>query len=359
MVVSRLTVAFALCIALVGSLAAQEGVGLTPAEAKATLEAAGFKVSAQGVVLPEEIEFTKAMKDLGVVRKNLYTAEKELAAAEQELEQIKQTITVLKAKLVEMNAALAGGGLNISNHNKLVGALNATNGQVDLLIEQQSKSTDKIKAARGKANEVREAFVEQLLKLRASADRVSQHWEKAAADPKQQAAIEKVNEVLNKKLALKPTVAFGTAERQLQSLEEKVLSETIKLTEDGGTHLVSVVINGKHTKEMCVDSGASAISLPFAMAKEMGLEPNSTDTEIVVSLADGSRVPGYLKTIESVRVGKFTVENVECIVLHPRAVEAPALLGMSFLGNFKFEIDANRSELKMVKIDTEAPGKKP
>lgn len=334
---------------------AQETTKPTPAQAKASLEAAGFKVTPQaGVTFPDEADFAKAMKDLGVLRKNLFTAEKELAATENQLEQIKQTVTALKAKSVQMNAALAGGGLTISNHNQLVGALNATSGQIDLLIEQQGKTNDLIKAARGKANEAREAFVEQVLKLRTDADRITQQWEKAAADPQQQAAMEVVNEVLKKQYALRPTVAFGTAERQLQSLEEKVLSETIKLTDDGGTKVVSVVINGKHTKEMVVDSGASAVSLPFAMAKEMGLEPTSTDPEIVVSLADGSEVPGYLKKIESVRVGKFSVENVECIVLHPSAVRAPALLGMSFLGHFKFELDANKSELKMVKVDTDA-----
>ena len=136
------------------------------------------------------------------------------------------------------------------------------------------------------------------------------------------------------------------------------MSESIKLTEDSGTFLVSVLIDGKHTQEMVVDSGATSISLPFAMAKEMGLEPNSGDRKVRVQLADGSEVDGFLKTIPTVRVGKFTVDDVECIVLSPAAVKAMPLLGMSFLGNFKFEIDKNRAELKMVKIDAETGAKK-
>lgn len=89
----------------------------------------------------------------------------------------------------------------------------------------------------------------------------------------------------------------------------------------------------------------------------MGIEPNSQDEKVVVSLADGSQVPGTRKVLESVRVGKFTVENVECIILDPIAVRAPALLGMSFLGHFKFELDAQKGELMMVKVETEE-GKK-
>jgi len=335
----------------------QEKQTLSPAEAKASLESAGFKVNTFGVSLPQEADFAKEMKELLNLRKTLLTAEKELMAAEGELERIKLTVTGLKAKSVEMNAALAGGGLDISTHNKLVGALNAMSGQVDLLIDQQSRSTEKIKAARGNANEARETYVEKVLATRALADRVSHQWEKAAADPQQQLAIEKVNEVLNKKLALRPSVAFAIAERQLQGIEEKVLSETIKLNNDNGTLWVSVMINGKHTQEMVLDSGATTISLPFTMAKEMGVEPTSSDTEIVVSLADGSEVPGYLKKLASVRVGKFTVENVDCVVLDQRAIRAPALLGMSFLGQFKFELDSNRAELKMVKVDVDAAPK--
>ena len=71
-------------------------------------------------------------------------------------------------------------------------------------------------------------------------------------------------------------------------------------------------------------------------------------------LADGSRITGRLVTIGSVRVGKFTAENVQCAVLGAEAANAPSLLGMSFLENFKFQVDAAKGTLKMVQIRTEA-----
>ena len=60
-------------------------------------------------------------------------------------------------------------------------------------------------------------------------------------------------------------------------------------------------------------------------------------------------------TIPSVRVGKFTAENVECAVLGADAISAELLLGMSFLGNFKFEINAQKGTLTMVKVETSDP----
>ena len=60
----------------------------------------------------------------------------------------------------------------------------------------------------------------------------------------------------------------------------------------------------------------------------------------MVTLADGRKVPAMMIKLDSVKVGKFTVQDVECCVLGPDAIDAPALLGMSFLGQFKFELDA-------------------
>jgi len=328
-------------------------ITLSPAEAKAALEGAGFKVSVSGIALPAEAEFAKLVKDITVVRKNYIAAEKELLAAEAELDLVKTTITQLKAKEVELNAAFAAGNLTVENHNRLVGALNAIGGQIDLGTQQQGKSTDKVKAARGKSNAAREAYTEKLLEVRTAADKVEQTWSKAAADPKNQAALAKVNDVLKKSLALKPTPVYIVAERQLAQLEDKILSENIPLRDDDSTLWASVVIDGKHTKEMIVDSGAQSLALPYALAKEMGLEPQSTDPRITLVLADGREIPGFLKTIGTVRVGKFLVEGVECVVMDESAIAARPLLGMSFLGNFKFEVDKARAILKMVKVDEE------
>lgn len=362
-----LLLAVAACSLLAITLSAQEEAPqaaktqaastLSPAEAKAALEAAGFKVTVSGVALPAESEFASRLKEITLVRKNYLTADKELHLAEAEVEQIKQVITRLKAQHVELSAALTGA-TTIDQNNRIVGALNATSGQIDLGEQQQEKSADKVKTIRAKASQAREAYTEKLMELRAAADKVEAIWTKAAADPKLQAAMTKVNEVLKKSLELKPTTVFTAANRQLSQFEDKILSENIPLRDDDDTLWASVVINGKHTKEMVVDSGANSIALPFEMARDMGIEANSTDPKIILVLADGSEVPGVKKTLESVRVGKFIVEDVEAVVMDKIAIRAVPLLGMSFLGKFKFEIDQARSVLKMVKIDDETGGAK-
>jgi aspartyl protease family protein len=95
------------------------------------------------------------------------------------------------------------------------------------------------------------------------------------------------------------------------------------------------------------------------MAKEFGMEPTSQDEKVTVSLADGSEIPATRKKIDSLRVGKFIVENVDCVVLDASAPKATPLLGMSFLGKFKFELDKQKSELRMVKVDSGEDDAKP
>lgn len=329
-----------------------------PPGAKSKLEAAGLRVTSSGLSLTEETEFAKQLRDAGKQKKALITVERELQSAQAELEEIKSNIAEGKAKQLEINTQLAAATDTITN-NRLVGAFNVLVGQVNLLIERQAKATDNVKAARAKASEAREAFVGYILNLRTSADKVTQQWETLAADATLQAAVKEASDATGKKFVLKPSQSFVTAERALQGLEEKVLSETIPLTKEGGGLMVNVVINGKHTRQMTVDSGATLISLPNKMAKEMGIEPSPRDQKIIVGLADGSKVPATLISIQSVRVGKFTVEDVECCVLGAEAVDAPPLLGLSFLGKFKFEVNTDQGELKMVKVETGDPATKP
>jgi len=103
---------------------------------------------------------------------------------------------------------------------------------------------------------------------------------------------------------------------------------------------------------MVVDSGASAISISSDLAKKLDVSPKDTDPDIMVGLADGRQIPAKLIKLSTVRVGKFTAENVECVVLGEQANNAFPLLGISFLWQFKIELDTANAQLKMVKVDS-------
>jgi len=91
-------------------------------------------------------------------------------------------------------------------------------------------------------------------------------------------------------------------------------TDRIPLRSKGGIFWLDVTFNGNVTKALAYDTGAASISLPEAMANEIGLRPKQGDTIVMSQIADGSLVRGRGTKISSVTVGKFTVRDVECVI---------------------------------------------
>ena len=327
---------------------------LIPADAKATLEEAGLKVTTGGVTLPEEIEFGRSVREAARQKKAMMAADREVYAIQQELDDIQAQMSALKTQHKNLSAELANVTSAAAN-NRIVGALNATVGELEELAEKSKTVTDRLKESRNNAGKIRDEFVQELESMRTRADEIQRKWTGLAADSTLTEALAAVNMALGAKFALQPATSFAANVRQLKTMEEAVKSDSIKLENETNSLWVNVLINDKHKKRMIVDSGATTISLSDKMAREMGLKPDANGTPVRVSLADGRVVPATMVKLDSVRVGKFTVLDVECCVLSPEAPDAPALLGMSFLGQFKFEVDTAQAELKLLKVDSGEP----
>jgi clan AA aspartic protease (TIGR02281 family) len=328
------------------------------ADVKAGIAKHKLKPSGNAMTLMEESDFLKATEKSNDLRRDLFKSIKEVNQHSQIMEQGRQQSIALRAEQVRLNTALANVGPDqVLTNNKLVGALNALGGQINLLEEQRTQFEEKGKEIRAKMNEAREAYIQHLLMLRETADKLHTAYESKQADSDLKATIELASKVAKREYTFGMSPPCKIALKKLKSLEDTILSEEITLDRRGNTLFVSVVVNGK-TESMVLDSGASSISLPYAMAVKLGVTPTESDPKVRVSLADGSVIEGHRKNLATVRVGKFTVNNVDCIVLGPDAIKAEPLLGMSFLGNFKFEVNADAKTLTMVKVTTDEPSGK-
>lgn len=330
--------------------------------AKATLEAAGFRVSGSRLAAELESEISSELKAIGKLRRELLGVTRELVKVQGKVDQHKAQIVRLTHQQVQLSAQLANVRQgDVETNNRIVGALNALGGQLNLLKGQQPQADEAIAKARAEWNTAREEYLQQVLDIREKVDEANAFYETSAEDESLKEAVEELNEATGKSYTLEPSRTLRSAIRKLESLEDEVLSEAIPLRRDRNTLYASVVVNGKYDKEMVVDSGASLILLPAAAAKELGVEPTKDDPMIGLVMADGRTIMGQQVVLEEVRVGQFTVNNVEAAVLGPDAVAAEPLLGMSFLGNFKFELDAKAGTLTMVDIEGANPAedKKP
>ena len=62
-------------------------------------------------------------------------------------------------------------------------------------------------------------------------------------------------------------------------------------------------------------------------------------------------------TIPSLRVGKFTIKDVECVVMPTEKKNVPALLGQSFHKHFTYKFTPETGKLVLSKVETPEPVK--
>ncbi len=119
----------------------------------------------------------------------------------------------------------------------------------------------------------------------------------------------------------------------------------VYLQKEGKSYFVRARVNGKIWGRFMLDTGASAVQISKSMAKRLKLSYKNSQA-IPVTLAGGGMVAGRLVTLEEINLGEVSVRNVKAIILDYESAQASdGLLGMSFLENFVFQIDARKNEL--------------
>ena len=158
------------------------------------------------------------------------------------------------------------------------------------------------------------------------------------------------------KVALGPSAEFSAGLAELKKWQSAVESEAIPLREMRGIHMVDATLNGEHFV-LGLDTGASDVTLPGEVAEKLNMTPGEQDPTVQMKLADGNLIEGKQMSLKTVRVGRFTVADVSCIVLQKGLNEAPLILGGSFLNHFIVRLDPAANELHLTQIKDETPAK--
>jgi aspartyl protease family protein len=99
-----------------------------------------------------------------------------------------------------------------------------------------------------------------------------------------------------------------------------------------GHFIVQAEINGRDIWVM-VDTGATAVALSYADAREAGLRPASLDFDIPISTANGVGMAARVK-LDRVEIDGVRVYDVDGMVL-PEGTLRGSLLGMSYLSRLR------------------------
>lgn len=113
----------------------------------------------------------------------------------------------------------------------------------------------------------------------------------------------------------------------------------------GGNFLVDVLLNGRVKARLMLDTGASFITLSEEIGRKLGVLSTSTSAEMPFNTAGGEEwMP--LVALKTVNAGTAQSQLVEAsIAKHIKDIDG--LLGMSFLGDYRFEIDRTNKLLTL------------
>jgi clan AA aspartic protease (TIGR02281 family) len=330
----------------------------TPADvARKKLSEKGIKVTHSGLSLLDEKELAHDFAEANALKRKLIAAAKQQQAVEEGIEAMQADMRQLRQMSVVLNTQIANAGGNIVAHNQLAGQINANNSEVKLLEQRQEESKKEIDSVRKVANVARESYVGQVAEIRTLVDRLTERYTALKADADAQSALAEWNEAANTKFEIKPSSYFLNSVKKLEQLEKTVVTERIPLRREGNSLFATVVINSKPPEELVLDTGASSMVLPYKVALECGIKPDESSVQVTAVVADGSKVKSKLVVLDSVRVGKFKAERVECVVLPAEATNAPSLLGMTFLSRFNFSIEGTELVLSKIEGDHHASAK--
>lgn len=139
---------------------------------------------------------------------------------------------------------------------------------------------------------------------------------------------------------------FEGVNKELDDIENDFTKHAVDFNRRGLNITVDVLLNGVAKTNLMVDTGASVVVIAKEIAERLGLDMENKEASIVLTLADGRKVPADPIILESVKVGEVEVKNVKAVVLkNSEPQEEDGLLGMSFLENFVVKIDAKGRSL--------------
>ncbi len=112
-----------------------------------------------------------------------------------------------------------------------------------------------------------------------------------------------------------------------------------------GKFLVDVLLNGRVKARLMLDTGASFITLSEEIGQKLGIFNSGVSAEMPFNTAGGEEwMP--LVALQTVNAGNAQSQLVEAsIAKHLKDIDG--LLGMSFLGDYRFEIDRTNKRLTL------------
>lgn len=311
---------------------------------------AGLRRSGKTIVSLAAADINREVASLAKSRRSIKLLSDARKTTEDQLKFVGDQFRLVDAQNGELNARLVQAAGDVVANSRLVGLINANSTKLRQFDDQRKQLREKLVTDRKDLIDAETAYVDSVVAIRGKVSELQTQLEESLQAGDLKVALKVYHANFQTPEMVDIAELIGPLDRRLKQVEKEVFQETISLeTNESGSIFVSVTV-GQTAVPMVLDSGASMVILPSETATKLGVvvPPNPQAMRLV--LADGRSIAASGVVIPKMRVGLFEVENVEAAVLEPNTTGAEPLLGMTFLRNFKFEIDGPGKTLKLLRV---------
>jgi clan AA aspartic protease (TIGR02281 family) len=313
--------------------------------AEEMLKSKGLMRVSQQYLVDEDVRLRDVLKTMRQSRSQLDAAIKRREMLEANLKDMDRELAAWHARFREVNDAL-NRTRDTVDRNNLIGQINSLSSR----IEQGQKVRDDKEKEFKRFAVPRDDYVTATIAASNQMEAAMAKYEELAKDPEVTAALAKINATVKPPVKLGPSPQLAQEIQITRKARQTVDSAVIKVDVEHGVPRAPVELNGSVTEVMIIDSGASSLMLSWDVAQRCGLKPGKDDQRVEMTTADGAKRTGWWMKLDSVRLGQFTVNDVECSVMPPEVKGIDCLLGGTFMKNFVARMDLAAGELHLTQI---------
>lgn len=322
-------------------------------KADAILDGVGLRRSGKTIASTQTADLSRALTSLTKDRRELKLVHQAWKQVHDSIDSIRDELEQRNIQDGQLSLRLAAVAGDVTANNQTVGLINANRAAMRALVSQRDKLKDELSEKRAALNKAESDYAAKVLAIRRDYRTLQATAQAALETEPVKIALRVMAANFETPLELGAETILASLDKRIKKIEQEIFSESIPLEVVGGGSLYVSVAVGNKTTRMVVDSGATLVSLPASTAKELGIVVPVDAPEMSLVMADGRTIPARAVRLDRVRVGEFEATGVTAAVLDESAAGAEPLLGMSYLGNFKFEIDTSQKTLKMLRVDAE------
>lgn len=169
-------------------------------------------------------------------------------------------------------------------------------------------------------------------------------------------AIEQFNQLLSDSLVGESAaLALNSLDNQttaptIDTISVKNHSESIALEKIGNQYAVNLTSDRQDKVRLLIDTGASMTAISSGSFSSLGIGTNAVVQDRRVFQTAGGVVMGTVYTVSKLRLGPYLLEDTQVAVIDfepGRGIDG--LLGMNILGQFRFQIDQENTQLHLTK----------